>query len=189
VGLLGGSFNPAHAGHRHIADLALAALALDEIWWLVSPQNPLKSRAEMAPVEQRFASALKFARGSPSRVTDIERTLATNYTAETLVRLRNLYPRLSFVWIMGADNLLQIPAWKNWAQIFHTVPVAVFARPRHAASALSGAAAARFAGARKGERAARGLAAEAPPAWAFFNGRLHSASASLIRSRQRRKGS
>src|SRR5687767_13089014 len=96
VGLLGGSFNPAHAGHRHISDLALTSLALDEVWWLVSPQNPLKSSAEMAPLERRFASARDLARGPRVRVTDLETALATTYTADTLRRLRNLYSRVSF---------------------------------------------------------------------------------------------
>ncbi len=183
VGLLGGSFNPAHDGHRHIAELALSRLDLDEVWWLVSPQNPLKKSAGMAALANRFASATEFARHPRMRVTDLETALGTRYTAQTLARLRNIYPRISFVWVMGADNLLQIPAWKGWSQIFHAVPVAVFARAPYSSRALSGAAAGRFAGSRLPQRAARSLAKQTPPAWAFVHARLHAASATAIRAR------
>lgn len=184
VGLLGGSFNPAHEGHVHIARLALERLGLDEVWWLVSPGNPLKPVAGMAPLAARFASAAARA-GGAMRVTDIERDLRTRYTAETLRRLKARYPRLSFVWLMGADNLAQIPAWKDWSLIFHTVPVAVFARPHYLESALSGAASARFRDGRLPERAARSLARHRPPAWMFIHSRLVAASASAIRARTR----
>ncbi len=182
VGLLGGSFNPAHLGHRHIAELALSRLGLDEVWWLVSPQNPLKQSSDMAALAKRFASAVEFAQHPAMRVTNLETTLGTRYTAQTLARLRNIYPRLSFVWIMGADNLVQIPAWKGWSRIFHAVPVAVFARAPYSPRALSGAAAGRFAGSRLPQRAARSLAGKAPPAWVFVHARLHAASATAIRA-------
>lgn len=183
VGLLGGSFNPAHEGHLHIARLALERLGLDEVWWLVSPGNPLKPVAGMAPLAERFASAAARA-GRAMRVTDIERDLGTRYTAEALQRLKARYPRLSFVWLMGADNLAQIPAWKDWSSIFRTVPVAVFARPLYLASALSGAASVRFRDGRLPERAARSLARHRPPAWMFIHSRLVAASASAIRARK-----
>ena len=183
VGLLGGSFNPAHEGHLHIARLAVERLGLDEVWWLVSPGNPLKPAAGMAPLAERFASAAARA-GRAMRVTDIERDLGTRYTAEALQRLKARYPRLSFVWLMGADNLAQIPAWKDWSSIFRTVPVAVFARPLYLASALSGAASVRFRDGRLPERAARSLARHRPPAWMFIHSRLVAASASAIRARK-----
>ncbi len=184
VGLLGGSFNPAHEGHAHIARMALACLGLDEVWWLVSPGNPLKRNDRMAPLPERFASAAARAAGA-MRVTDIEAALGTRYTAEAIKRLRARYPRLRFVWLMGADNLAQIPAWKDWSSIFHTVPVAVFARPHYLERALSGAASARFRDGRLPERAARSLARHRPPAWIFIHSRLVAASASAIRALKR----
>ena len=184
VGLFGGSFNPAHDGHVFIARTAMERLGLDEVWWLVSPGNPLKGAYGMAPVAKRFASAVARAGNGCMRVTDIERELGTAYTAETVKALAARYPRLSFVWIMGADNLAQIPAWKDWSSIFHMVPVAVFARPHYIEKALSGAASARFRKARLPERAARHLPRFAPPAWVFVHSRLHAASASAIRARR-----
>jgi len=185
VGLLGGSFNPAHEGHAFIAQTALERLGLDEVWWLVSPGNPLKSNDGMAPLAERFASAAARAGNGRMRVTDIEAELGTRYTAEAIRRLRRRYPRLSFVWLMGADNLVQIPAWKDWSLIFHTIPVAVFARPHYLERALSGAASARFRDGRLPERAARSLARHRPPAWIFIHSRLVAASASAIRARRR----
>ena len=185
IGLLGGSFNPAHEGHAYIARTALERLGLDEVWWLVSPGNPLKPVAGMAPLPERFASAVSLARNGVMRVTDIEAELGTRYTAEAIKRLKARYPRLSFVWVMGADNLAQIPAWKDWSSIFHTVPVAVLARPHYLERALSGAASARFRDGRLPERAARRLARQRPPAWIFIHSRLVAASASAIRARRR----
>lgn len=184
VGLLGGSFNPAHPGHLAVARAALERLGLDEVWWLVSPQNPLKTAGGMAPLAERFAAAAALARHPRMRVTDIETALGTAYTAETLRRLRALYPRLTFVWLMGADNLLQIPAWKGWTAIFRAVPVAVFARPHYHAKAVFGAAARRHGRARLPEREAWRLARTAPPAWTFVNVRLVDVSATAIRARR-----
>ncbi len=182
VGLFGGSFNPAHDGHRHVALAALAGLGLDEIWWLVSPQNPLKPGGGMMPLKDRLASAARQARHPAMRATGLESGLGTAYTADTLKRIKALYPRNRFVWIMGADNLVQIPEWKNWSRIFNLVPVAVFARPSYSASALSGVAARRFARRRVPENRARRLAQRPPPAWTFIHCRLHDASASAIRA-------
>lgn len=183
IGLLGGSFNPAHAGHRHISRIALQKLGLDEVWWLVSPQNPLKSPAQMAGLDRRFNKATEVATDRRIRVTDIEAALGTQYTARTLERLCQHYPRYRFVWMMGADNMLQIPHWQDWSKIFHLVPVAVFARGSYAESALSGAAAARFARSRVAEADSRTLPARQPPAWSFIHCRLHPASATAIRQR------
>lgn len=182
VGLLGGSFNPAHDGHRHISEEALRRLGLDEVWWLVSPQNPLKSADQMAPLGRRFASAVAQADRPSTRITDIETELGTTYTAETLRKLCEIFPRISFVWLMGADNLGQISAWKNWTEIFHTVPVAVFARPTYSTRALASVAAGRFARHRLPERSARRLPGSTPPRWVFLHLRLHTASASAIRA-------
>lgn len=188
VGLLGGSFNPAHEGHLHISRLALALLGLDELWWLVSPQNPLKPLAGMAPRAARLAAAQALAAHHPRvRATDIEASLGTCYTADTLAGLARRFPRTRFVWIMGADNLLQIPRWERWTQIFHTVPVAIFARPSYSLRALSGQAAQRFRGRRITSRQARRIADMEPPAWVFLHTPLSTASATRIRAMQARR--
>ncbi|HMG48014.1 MAG TPA: nicotinate-nucleotide adenylyltransferase [Allosphingosinicella sp.] len=136
TGLLGGSFNPAHRGHRHISLAALDALGLDEIWWLVSPGNPLKTKQGMAPLRARLASARLAARGAPIRVTAIERTLGTIYTADTLARLVRRFPKRQFIWLMGADNLAQFHRWRDWRRIAALVPIAVVSRPGYGGAAL-----------------------------------------------------
>lgn len=136
TGLLGGSFNPAHAGHRAISLSAIRALDLDELWWLVSPGNPLKAgSADMAPLAARFASAERMARGTRIVPTAIEARLGTRYTVETLTRITRLYPRRRFVWIMGADNLASFHLWRSWRRIARTMPIAVIARPGYDALA------------------------------------------------------
>lgn len=131
VGLLGGSFNPAHGGHRAISLFAADALGLDEVWWLVSPGNPLKPRAGMAPLAARVMSARAQARRAPIRVTAIERELGTRYTVDTLGALQRRYPHIRFVWLMGGDNMLQFHQWKQWRDITRLMPIAVIARPRY----------------------------------------------------------
>ena len=140
VGLLGGSFNPAHHGHRQISLAAKRLLALDEVWWLVSPGNPLKPQAGMAPVRARVASAIEAARRAPIRVSAIERELGTRYTVDTLRALVRRYPRWRFVWLMGADNLAQFHRWRDWRGIARTMPIAVLARPGYEAEAITGPA-------------------------------------------------
>ncbi len=138
IGLLGGSFNPAHAAHRRISLFALETLGLDEVWWLVSPGNPLKTGArDMATLCQRLASAERMARRAPIRATAIEATLDTRYTADTLRKIVRRYPKDRFIWIMGADNLAQFALWKNWRGIASTLPIAVIARPGYDAAARS----------------------------------------------------
>lgn len=182
VGLLGGSFNPAHAGHRHISTQAIARLGLDWVWWLVSPQNPLKAGDEMAPLDTRLQIAREVADHPRIAPTAIERDLGTRYTADTLEALTARFPATRFVWLMGADNLAQIPRWRGWTRIFHTVPVAVFDRPTYSFSVLGGRAALRFAAGRlTGPRAARRLAQTAPPAWVFLHVPRHPASATAWR--------
>lgn len=137
VGLLGGSFNPAHGGHRRISLFAAAALGLDEVWWLVSPGNPLKPKTGMAPLPARFASAAAQARGAPIRVTVIERELGTRFTIDTLRALTRRYPKNRFVWMMGADNLAQLHLWRDWRRIARLMPIAVVARPGYDARAIA----------------------------------------------------
>ena len=183
IGLLGGSFNPAHGGHLHISRLALARLGLDEVWWLVSPQNPLKPIAGMAPFDERLREARTVAAAEPRiRVSGVEATLGSTHTAETLRALRRRFPRARFVWLMGGDNLVQFPYWKRWQDIFRSVPVAAFARPGSSLKALAGKAAVRFRHARLPVAAARRLASSDPPAWVFFHTRLDPRSATQIRA-------
>jgi nicotinate-nucleotide adenylyltransferase len=137
TGILGGSFNPAHRGHRRITLAAIDALALDEAWWLVSPGNPLKPAAGMAPLPARLASARRMARRAPIRATDIEARLGTRYTVDTLRRLVRRYPKRRFVWLMGADNLAQFHRWRDWRAIARTMPIAVVARPGYDGDALA----------------------------------------------------
>lgn len=127
--LLGGSFNPAHGGHRRITLFALEALGLDEAWWLVSPGNPLKPKDGMAPLAARLASARMKARRAPIVPTAIERELGTRYTIDTLRALVRRYPKRRFVWLMGSDNLAQFHRWRDWRGIARTMPIAVIARP------------------------------------------------------------
>lgn len=137
TGLLGGSFNPGHPGHRAVSLGVLEALGLDEVWWLVSPGNPLKPEKGMAPLLARFLSARRAARGAPIRVTAIERELGTRYTADTLEKLVRRFPRRRFVWIMGADNLAQFHEWRDWRKIATLAPIAVVARPGYDAHAVA----------------------------------------------------
>jgi len=182
VGLLGGSFNPAHEGHRHVALVALARLGLDQVWLLVSPQNPLKPSGGMAGLDERLASARRIAGRHPRiRATAIERSLGTRFTADTILRLRRRFPKTRFVWLMGADNLVQVSRWRRWMRIFGAVPVAVVARSPYSERALASKAARRLARFRLSAERARGLAARKAPAWVFLHSRLHSASATAIR--------
>lgn len=137
VGLLGGSFNPAHRGHRAISLAAIRALGLDEVLWLVSPGNPLKPAKGMAPFAARLASAQFMARRAPIRATDIELRLGTRYTVDTVRRIVRRYPKTEFIWLMGADNLAEFHRWRDWRRIARTLPIAVIARPGYDDDALA----------------------------------------------------
>ncbi|MHA1566856.1 MAG: nicotinate-nucleotide adenylyltransferase [Alphaproteobacteria bacterium] len=182
VGLLGGSFNPAHEGHRHISLAALRSLGLDQVWWLISPQNPLKPRDNMAALEARATRARAVAKHRQIRVTTLEAQLGTTYTAKTLGALRTRLPATHFVWLMGADNLAQLPQWQQWTQIPTQMPIAVFARQPYDFKALAGAAAHRMAAHRLPAKAARTLLTQSPPAWVFLPIIRHPASATRIRA-------
>jgi len=186
IGILGGSFNPAHRGHLDISLKALRQLGLDQVWWLVSPQNPLKSADGMAPFAERLAAARRMARNPRIRVTDLEQGLGSRYTAESLKLLRRRFPETRFVWLMGADNLSQIRHWERWREVFRLAAVAVFDRPTYCLRALAELAAERFKRRRKPSRDVRRLADMVPPAWAFFPIRLDASSATALRARRRR---
>ena len=181
IGLLGGSFDPAHQGHAHITREALKRFGLDRVWWLVSPGNPLKENGP-APLERRMAQARSVMQHPRVEVTDIEAHLGTRYTAQTLARLRGLYPQVRFVWLMGADNLAQLHHWQNWRQIMETVPVGVLARPGQRISARMSRAAALYAPYRIAGRHSQLLAQARAPAWCFVNVPMLDVSSSSIRA-------
>jgi len=184
IGLLGGSFNPAHKGHLEMSLYALKQMKLDQVWWLVSPQNPLKPAEGMADFDKRVASAKRLAKHPKLLVTTIEADLGTRYTANTLRKLKRLYPRARFVWLMGADNLEQIPKWHEWEKIFHLVPVAVFRRPSYPAGRGLGQAAIRFDEAwnppQQGHKVAR-KPQKALPSWIILDNKLNYSSSTKIR--------
>lgn len=182
VGLLGGSFDPAHAGHVHITKASLQRFGLDRIWWLVSPGNPLKANGP-APLNARMQAAKAMMRHPRVTVTDIEVQLGTRYTAQTLVALRRRYPGVRFVWLMGADNLAQFHLWQDWRWIMETVPVGVVARPRDRISARMSKAARVYAQARIPGRASHILGLKDAPAWTFVHVPLSDQSSSAIRAR------
>lgn len=183
VGLLGGSFNPAHEGHAHVAETALAKLGLDAVIWLVSPQNPLKLRHETEPLERRMASARTQARGPRMLVSDAESRIEAQYTLDTLRILKARHPGVRFVWIMGADNLASFHRWKGWLQIMQEAPVAVVSRPWAALRGRLSPAARRFARYRHPSAAARRLPFMAPPAWVFLRGPFNFQSSTALRAR------
>ncbi|HEX2581352.1 MAG TPA: nicotinate-nucleotide adenylyltransferase [Dongiaceae bacterium] len=183
VGILGGSFNPAHGGHVDISLAAYAALGLDEIWWLVAPQNPMKAREGMADLGQRLRVATELVRAYPYiHVTDLETRLGTIHTASTLRRIRRLYPAYRFVWVMGADNLAQLHRWKDWRALFATMPIAVMDRPGYTYKGLASQAARFFGAYRHKERESLLFAFASPPAWIYLHERMNPISASAIRA-------
>lgn len=180
IGILGGSFNPAHAGHVHLSREAMKVLGLDAVWWLVSPQNPLKSTAGMASFEQRFASAERAARGHAHiHVSDFEHRIGTRFTADTLKELIKSHRHVRFVWLMGADNLAQMHQWQDWRDIFSLAHIAVYDRKPHTFKALNSRAARTYA---KQRVLPRLLAKNPLPAWCFIHGKRHALSATLIRN-------
>jgi len=182
IGLLGGSFDPPHAGHVHITRTALRAFALDRVWWLVSPGNPLKTHGP-APLAERMQAARALMRHPRVIVTDIEAQIGTRYTAQTLARLVARYPRARFVWLMGADNLAQFHRWQEWENILQLVPIGVLARPGMQISARLSRTARIHAAHRLPARDAGLLGRKATPVWAFVNLPLSTQSPSAIRAR------
>jgi nicotinate-nucleotide adenylyltransferase len=181
IGLLGGSFNPAHEGHLAISRDALRHLRLDRVWWLVSPQNPLKPVTGMASFAERFASAQALAaRDRRVLVSDLEQRLGTRYTVDTILWLKR---RRSdhIVWLIGADNLLQLPKWRHWRRLLAMVPIAVFDREPYSYRASTGRVARAYADRRLEQRAAPALAQHRPPAWVYLRLRRHEASSTAIR--------
>ncbi|NAZ37496.1 nicotinate-nucleotide adenylyltransferase [Rubellimicrobium sp. CFH 75288] len=180
IGLLGGSFDPAHEGHLAISRAALARLGLDRVWWLVSPANPLKPGGP-APLALRLAAARRLVRDPRIVPTDLEARWGTRFTADTLARLRRRLPGVHLVWLMGSDNMLQLHRWRDWRRILGTVPVAVFARPGSRLPARFAPAARAFRHARLPAARARALARTPPPAWVFLDLPLRADSSTALR--------
>jgi nicotinate-nucleotide adenylyltransferase len=183
VGLLGGSFNPAHDGHLHVARLALQRLRLDQVWLMVSPGNPLKTLDGMASADRRLESAWAIADGRRIIATAVEGRLHTRYTVDTLRILRRRFPRVRFVWLMGADNLEQLPRWNEWMEIARHTSFAVLPRPTYNHRALAGQAARRLRPIRRTERAAPAMARLGAPGWVFLPTQQNNQSATAIRAR------
>jgi nicotinate-nucleotide adenylyltransferase len=184
VGLFGGSFDPAHEGHAHVARTAMRRLGLDRVIWLVSPQNPLKPAGQAAELPHRMASARRFARGPRMIVSDLEARIGASYTIDTVRALKARFPGVKFVWIMGADSLATFHHWRGWTQIMREIPVAVVSRPWISLKSRFSPAALRFARYRWPSRRALGLAGSKPPAWVFLYGRFNFMSSTALRARQ-----
>ncbi|MCO6051247.1 nicotinate-nucleotide adenylyltransferase [Mesorhizobium sp. RP14(2022)] len=182
IGLFGGSFNPPHAGHALVAEIALRRLRLDQLWWMVTPGNPLKSTRELLPLEERIRLSEALAPDPRIKVTAFEATLNSRYTADTLrtIKLRN--PHIRFVWIMGADNLRDFHLWQRWQRIAATFPIAVIDRPGATLAFLSSKMAKTFDYARLDESDAEVLARKRPPAWTFIHGPRSPLSSTAIRN-------
>ena len=183
VGLYGGSFNPAHEGHAHVAETARQRLGLDRVIWLVAPQNPLKSSDETRPLTRRMAGVRAFARDRGMIVSDVESRIGTRYTLDTVLALKARFPGVHFVWIMGADSLAGFHRWRGWTQILRAVPVAVVSRPWISLKSRSSPAARRFAAARLPFHRAKALPGLPPPAWIFLYGPLNFQSSTALRER------
>ncbi len=185
IGLFGGSFNPAHYGHYRVALYALKHLRLDWVWWLVSPQNPLKDAHETAAYAKRFAATRRLARHPRFIITDFESQLHSRNTAETLAALKGAMSQAHFVWIMGADSFADIHRWHNWTDIVEALPLAILARPGYSIRALNGRAALRYAQNRVSPKHAGNLALYRPPAWVFLPMPLRAESSTAIRNLNR----
>ena len=182
VGLFGGSFNPPHAGHELVAEIALRRLALDQLWWIVTPGNPLKSIRELTPLAERLSLSEAMARNPRIKVTAFEAAHHLRYTADTLALVRARNPGVDFVWVMGADNLRDFHRWQRWRQIVMTFPIAVVDRPGATLSFLSSVVAKTFDYARVDEADTPRLSHMKAPAWTFIHGPRSLLSSSAIRA-------
>lgn len=181
VGLLGGSFDPPHAGHLHISQWALKEFGLDQIWWLVTPGNPLKKDAP-ADMDRRIAASAALANHPRIKITDIERHMGTRYTAETLTELTKRYCDVRFVWLMGSDSLADFHRWDRWADIMNMMPIGVLARPGQQVRAGSSFAARRFARYRLAPRRSTALPFRQAPCWSLLTGPMMKISSTDIRA-------
>lgn len=189
IGLFGGSFNPPHGAHRAVSLFAMKRLRLDQVWWLVTPGNPLKDTAGLPSLRERLAAAQRVARHPRIRVTGLEAAIRTRFSCDTIAALRRMCPGVHFVWVMGADNLPEFHRWRNWRRIADLVPIAVVDRPGSGLSAAAGLAPQALGPARIVESDAVALASRRPPAWVFLHGlKLPLSSTALRRKITRRTG-
>ncbi|OLP42695.1 nicotinic acid mononucleotide adenylyltransferase [Rhizobium oryziradicis] len=183
IGLFGGSFNPPHQGHVLVAEIALRRLGLDQLWWMVTPGNPLKNHNGLAPLSQRLALCEQIAEDPRIKITAFERELGSSYTANTLAHVKRLNPHVHFVWVMGADNLKSFHHWQNWEKIATTFPIAVIDRPGATLSYLSSKMAHSFGYARVDESDAGVLWKKKAPAWTFIHGPRSTLSSTALREK------
>lgn len=184
IGLFGGSFNPPHAGHVLVAELALERLKLDQIWWMVTPGNPLKDTRALAPLKQRISLSEQLIRDQRIHVTAFEAMYKIRYTADTLALVRHQRPDAHLVWIMGADNLMGFHHWQEWDKIVRNYPVAVINRPGSNMAAEDSVMAQQFHAARLPETSAAQLATQQAPAWVFIHGPQSDLSSTQLREQQ-----
>ncbi|MBJ6127034.1 nicotinate-nucleotide adenylyltransferase [Microvirga splendida] len=185
IGLYGGSFNPAHAGHRHVSEMALKRLGLDRVWWIVTPGNPLKDTGELATTAMRVEEAQALADHPRIDVTAFEEEIGARYTVDTLAYLKRRYPDVRFVWIMGADNLAGFHRWRGWRRIARMMPIAIVDRPGWTLKAVRSHSATALSEGRIDEADALALPGLRPPAWVFLHGpRSHLSSTQLRQMRR-----
>lgn len=187
IGLFGGSFNPAHIGHVKVALFALKRLQLDWVWWLVTPQNPLKDTRETQAYAKRLAMTRAMARHPRFVVTDIEDQMQARYTAETVAVLKSRCPDARFIWIMGADSLANLHRWHHWLDIVDHMPFAVLARPGYSIRALNGVAAMRLSDRQVPAEAAASTMDKPTPSWTFMTMPLRKESSTAIRNARKRR--
>ncbi|MBX7147152.1 MAG: nicotinate (nicotinamide) nucleotide adenylyltransferase [Alphaproteobacteria bacterium] len=185
IGLLGGSFNPPHEGHYQISLQALKRLGLHQLWWIINPQNPLKSNQHMISFQKRLILARKMINHPKIKILDLEYKNKIFYTIDTLRFLKKRYTHHSFVWLIGADNLIQINEWKNWQQLFSMIPIIVFDRPLYSLKASASKAASRYAKFRIPERKVKKIFNEPLPIWAYLHNPLNNISATFIRTQNK----
>lgn len=183
IGIFGGSFNPPHSGHRLVAQTVLKRLGLDQVWWFVTPGNPLKDHGDLAPLEMRLHLTSALADHPRMKVTAHELVMGSPYTARTIGMLRKKRPGLRFVWVMGADNLASFHRWQDWRTIVASVPIAVVNRPGASLSALSAPMAKAYEKHRLPEEEARLLLDIEPPVWTFLHAPLDDASSTVLRGK------
>ncbi len=183
IGILGGSFNPPHIGHRHISLVALKRLKLDRVWWVVSPGNPLKSHDELASLKQRMEWCQKCSSHPRIDVTDLEQTRKTPYTYDTMLYLKTRYPNVSFVWLMGADSMINFHKWKSWEELAALVPFAVIDRPGFRQKAMSSRIACSGNFHRIKESKAPLLAGYSGSAWVLLTAKHYDISSTKIRNK------
>ena len=183
IGLLGGSFDPPHEGHVHITKLALKIFNLSKIWWLVCPENPIKS-VTPSDLNSRFFASKKIMKHPSVVITDLERKFKTKYTFQTLIKLKKLYPSTKFVWLMGADNLINFHHWKNWDWIMKNIPVGVLARPEEQIKAGLSRTAIKFGNYRLPKEKSIILSNYIPPVWTLSTGPMRNISSTEIRQKE-----